>query len=468
MRNNKKWLITSLILIIACVAGAGGYYVLANRQDEIDMDVDLYGLEWVSAIPFGSSILQEPILLVDGTSMINLTREQQADFIASRLDELKLREVSATHEDQELRTTLGSLGVRLEKELDDILIEIENLKAELGQKQANVTSTRLRLPFTLTYKLAFTHGEAEVAQWVQVIANEVSTPVLEPTISRSGDGFDLIPGRTGLAVLTDKLSQDLANELRDLTRSVFSVEVFTERTEPTRDQSLLESVDTMIATASTHFPTGDVPRSHNVNQSVARINGTLLMPGDTFSFARKIFPVNAAHGWRYATVFVNNRHEQGMGGGICQTSSTLYWAQLRTGIFPRARTAHQLPVGYVPGGLDATYWDPYGFDEFGNPMGGIDYQFVNTLDYPLYIHAFTSGGTLTVEMWSNANALHGLTFEPRSTRVYSSARATSYDVYLRTYRNGNFVSEQFVDRSTYGVRRPDNDDNDDYDDNGED
>ena len=159
------------------------------------------------------------------------------------------------------------------------------------------------------------------------------------------------------------------------------------------------------------------------------------MPGDEFSYTDKVSPVIYSNGYVDATIFVNAQPVNGVGGGICQVSSTLYNTVLLAGIMPTERRNHSLQVGYVPVGLDATMAE-----------NAIHFKFVNTLDYPIYINAYTSGGTLTIEFWSNEDALDGVTYKPQVKQVGQN----KYQTYLLGYdTNGSLVYNEYIDTSTY-------------------
>ncbi len=131
----------------------------------------------------------------------------------------------------------------------------------------------------------------------------------------------------------------------------------------------------------------NVPRAINVELAAQRINGIVVQPGENFSFSATILPRTAANGYVEAPIYVSGKHGVGIGGGICQVSSTLYAAMVSAGLPATERHAHSLPVDYLPAGLDATI--------AGNYM---DLKFTNTFSQPLLIQAYAEGGTLTVTL----------------------------------------------------------------------
>ncbi len=139
-----------------------------------------------------------------------------------------------------------------------------------------------------------------------------------------------------------------------------------------------------LASYSSSFATSSSARASNVILTANRINGKILMPGDVFSYDTTIGKRTYANGYREAGVYIGNKVENGIGGGICQTSSTLYSAALYANLEIVSRTSHSLPVSYVPAGQDATIAEGY-----------IDLKIKNNTDYPVKISAIVEGRKLT-------------------------------------------------------------------------
>ena len=137
---------------------------------------------------------------------------------------------------------------------------------------------------------------------------------------------------------------------------------------------------------TTHFAAGG-NRGQNVANAARRINGKILLSGETFSFNETVGRRSAANGFKPAPEYLNGETVTGIGGGTCQVSTTLYSAVLYADLQVITRRNHSMSVGYVPLGQDATVSD-----------GGIDFKFHNDTDYPVKIEAGTSGGNLTVKI----------------------------------------------------------------------
>ena len=137
-----------------------------------------------------------------------------------------------------------------------------------------------------------------------------------------------------------------------------------------------------LGSYSTHFALGD--RGSNIALATSHINGTLLAPGQIFSYNKVVGPRIESAGFRDAPVIVKGELVPGVGGGICQVSSTLYNAVLLSDLKIVSRSHHAFPVHYLPAGRDATVVD-----------GAIDFQFQNNTPTPIYIAASSGGGHLS-------------------------------------------------------------------------
>lgn len=163
-----------------------------------------------------------------------------------------------------------------------------------------------------------------------------------------------------------------------------------------------------LGSYSSNFATSTAARAQNVILTAERINGKILMPGDVFSYDQTIGKRTIANGYREAGVYIGNKVESGIGGGICQTSSTLYSAALYSNLEIVSRTSHSLPVSYVPLGQDATIAEGY-----------IDLKLKNNTPYPIKIQATVTGRTVTCSFLGVKNPDISVELVHTTTATYS-------------------------------------------------
>ncbi|WP_035323845.1 VanW family protein [Peribacillus kribbensis] len=145
----------------------------------------------------------------------------------------------------------------------------------------------------------------------------------------------------------------------------------------------------VVAAYTTHFSSSVAGRTRNVELSAQAINNVIIGRQDYFSFNTTVGPSDQAHGYQPAKEAVDGKLVDGIGGGICQTSSTLYNAIDQLKVSYVEKHHHSLTVGYVPKGRDATV-----------SYGGLDFRFQNTTGAPLLLKAYVNKarGELTVEV----------------------------------------------------------------------
>ena len=145
----------------------------------------------------------------------------------------------------------------------------------------------------------------------------------------------------------------------------------------------------MLGYQTTVFASSGENRINNIKLAVSKINGVVLMPGETFSYNETLGQRTKEAGFLEAGAYSSGQVVQEIGGGICQVSSTLYCATLFANLETVSRTAHYFRVDYLPIAYDATVSWP-------NP----DFKFRNNRDYPIKIVAYTTNDSdLTVEIW---------------------------------------------------------------------
>lgn len=163
-----------------------------------------------------------------------------------------------------------------------------------------------------------------------------------------------------------------------------------------------QHIDRKIGEFSTPLASNSEGRLHNVLSAASALSERILAPGETFDYGEIIEEAEQQSGFREAPVIVNGQLVTGLGGGICQVSSTLYNVVLRSGLEIVERKNHSLPVSYVPLGQDATFADGY-----------INFKFRNSTGSHLLIKAFVQNDQLTVKLFGQTP--QAVTYEIEST-----------------------------------------------------
>ncbi|NIK79525.1 vancomycin resistance protein YoaR [Paenibacillus castaneae] len=160
---------------------------------------------------------------------------------------------------------------------------------------------------------------------------------------------------------------------------------------PKVDSELMSSLQgKRIGQYTTYFNSNNKNRSYNISLSAKAINNYVVFPGETFSFNGVVGKRTKEKGYLRAPVIVRGEVSEDIGGGICQTSSTLFNAIDRAGLQIIQRYSHSKNVPYVPPGRDATV-----------SWYGPDFVFQNKYNQPILIRAFAGGGQMSIVIYSS-------------------------------------------------------------------
>ncbi|WP_434749216.1 VanW family protein [Paenibacillus amylolyticus] len=240
----------------------------------------------------------------------------------------------------------------------------------------------------------------------RITANDQVQYIPEKSVRR-------IDWKTLSALVQNKLHRDLI-EVNDGVKPDpirILLPLYTLKPEVTIDSLKQEGIERKIVQFSTGLGNSSQGRVHNVSAAAQAIHGMILLPGGVFDYEKVIRKAEKDYGFREAPVIVNGRLTPGIGGGICQVSSTVYNAALLTGLDIVERRNHSMPVKYLPKGLDATF-----------ASGAINFRFRNSTEKSLLIHAKVQGGRMVVKFFGTfpenvSYALESHTIETLSVPV---------------------------------------------------
>lgn len=149
-----------------------------------------------------------------------------------------------------------------------------------------------------------------------------------------------------------------------------------------------EAFPDLLATCTTSYKAGNVDRTTNLKLAAGKINGVVLLPNEEFSYNKVVGERTISAGYKMAATYSGGKVVDGLGGGICQISSTLYDAVVFANLNVTTRRNHQFVTSYLPAGKDATVvW------------GSQDFKFVNSRKYPVRVVATVEGGNATIQIW---------------------------------------------------------------------
>jgi len=222
----------------------------------------------------------------------------------------------------------------------------------------------------------------------------------------------------------------------------------------------LAGITDVVSSFTTRFPKKQYSRNSNIKLASSKLDGVILLPGETLSFNGMVGPRTIQRGFKLAGVYKNGRHDTGIGGGICQVSTTLYNACIFGNIKIVRRSNHSMPVAYVPLGRDATV-------DYGN----LDLVIQNNYPNPIAISSAYATGSLTFRVLGKKDSSLSVKLEQENgkswnvgTRIVQDPKLPvgarevvekgswghSLTTYRLIYRNGVMVEKQLLNRSYYG------------------
>lgn len=346
---------------------------------------------------------------------------------------------SYTVEGNELKIQNGKAGILIDRstltsQIVHVLNNLENATQKIEIPTISVASD----PIDLDAIYQEVHKEAVDAYYTK-------------------DPFAVYPSSTGLDF---SVSLDEAKAMLTEQKEEYVIPLKVVYPKVTTNDLGSEAFPDLLATYSTTFSTKNTNRSTNIRLATQKINGVVLMPGETFSYNQVVGKRTTANGFKVAAVYSNGEVSEGVGGGICQVSSTLYNAVLLSNLEVTERRNHTFHTGYVPAGQDATV-----------SWGAPNFKFKNNRNYPIRIVATVSGGKITTKIYGLKQA-DDYTVKISSSIVGSIPYKTTYKTdsslgagntkviqkgsnglksvtYKILYQNGKEVSREVISRDTY-------------------
>ncbi len=221
-----------------------------------------------------------------------------------------------------------------------------------------------------------------------------------------------------------------------------------------------EAFPYLISTYTTRYDASNVNRSQNLAIATGKINGTVLMPGEEFSFNQVVGKRTIEEGYKDAKIYQDGKVVDGLAGGICQISSTLYNAVIKANLEIVERRNHSFTTSYVKAGRDATV-----------VYGVIDFKFKNTRTYPIKIEGSVCSGVAEFNIYGikeeveysvdlapvvTASIPYATQYIPDPTLapgqqiiVQAGGNGCKVTTYKETKLDGKFVSKEIISTDTY-------------------
>ena len=297
--------------------------------------------------------------------------------------------------DRQLIITAAEAGERLVIGFDELAPGydftggvIQALNYGVDQNQAELRARLRETPARITYTPVYSYDDSILEPKVKEFLHALERQPQNASSERRDGAFHITEGVVGL-IADIPATMALARELV-ASNTGGEVEAVFRELLPAITAESLRNAQSLLGTFTTRV-TGSLQLYRNVNviNAANNINDTVVAPGEVFSTNYHFGPMTIANGYRYAPIIVQGEFVPGIGGGVCQVSSTLYMAALFAELEILERRNHSLRVTYIDWAMDATLSGDW-----------IDLRFRNNTDHPIYVESFvTAEGDVVVNIY---------------------------------------------------------------------
>ena len=336
-------------------------------------------------------------VFVDDIEIGEKTKDEATELVNKYLEELLEKKIIVKANDKEATTNFKSLGSKFTEtnyveqalnigKIGNVVRRYKDIKDVENDKKI--------------YKVELQLNDKKLSEFVNNKATkcniEPKEPIMVPKSSRISSGdissqFTYKEGTSGSSINPKEVKADIESKVKDWDKNDIEIEAKTSEEQPKHKIDELKNCNAKLATFTTRFYSSSSSRCNNIANAASKINGKVLYVGDVFSMLNTVTPFTKANGYYEAGSYSQGKVVDSIGGGVCQVSSTLYNAVLRAELEVVRRNNHSMIVSYVDKSADAMI----------SEGAGQDFKFKNNSDAPVYIEGYTSGKTITFNIYGH-------------------------------------------------------------------
>lgn len=396
-----------------------------------------------------------PNINIENISVENLTKKEAYLLLNNKISKTTLNKNILVHineENYEINCKSLNLNFNIAQAVNDAF--------SIGRHENLFKKYQMiKNPNIYTIHLTFAYDTEILNSKLNSIAKNINIKEKNASIIKNNNGqFQITKETIGYYLDQNYIAKQIPNLIKNSynknSKNIL-LEAKIDKVIPRITSEILSTINSRLSSHITDFSRSSYGRKTNITIATETVNSTVVMPGKIFSFNEIVGQTTEIKGYKKAKVIKNNKIIDDLGGGICQVSTTLFNAALKSNLSIIERSHHTLPSTYVPLGLDAAISSNY-----------LDFKFKNTLDYPIYIEGYCKGGKVVFNIYSN-NSLNKNSYSVE-TEVYEIVdNKTNYiddsslspgierieiigtkgykvKVYLTTYENGKKTSKKLL------------------------
>lgn len=392
---------------------------------------------------------------VEGISVSNLNKDQAQDLVKTETDK-KIKEhiISFVNDETEYKYSLHDFGYTL-----DLNTAIDNAY-EVGRSKSGVKNF-----FQIILSPIFTKNIEASGDINRDSLNKVLFDLNEKTYIKPVDAkLEVNPDGT-VTIAKERIGQYLDNE--EFTKLIEEDFINKEKialpiykTEPNIKSDFYAGIDKLYTEFETNYSSSPKGRKENIRIASSKFNNLKIKPGEEISFNNVVGDITSDNGFKTATVIVGGKSDTGIGGGVCQVSTTLYNSLVMSDLEITERHNHSRPIGYVDLGTDAAVVSDYK-----------DLKFKNNTNNPILIKSEANGDTLSFSVFGNSKDRdYTVKMVPQLVDVVSpetitrysdniadgeevvkesGAKGYSYITYKEKIKDGKVISKEKLSNSYY-------------------
>lgn len=394
-------------------------------------------------------------IYVKNIDLSNLTKDEAKNKINTVLEGNK--EIKLKFNEENYKINLKELDINYN--VNEVVEQAYNIDRNNTLINDIKTKLNLDLGHKQVLKLNYQYNDEKLNTHIEDISNKLYISPINATIKIENGLINTTEETCGRTVDKIKLKNEIIYKIKNIYEGTLEIPI--QNIEAKYNIKQLSQINTVLGTYETYFNPKIANRVNNIRIAADATKNILIDNGEEFSFNSILLSSNLVKDMKEAPVIVNGKVEKGLGGGICQVSSTIYNAALYSGMDISDIKNHSIPSAYTSKGRDATV-----------SLGDVDFKFINKFNTPILIYNEVFDNRIVSTIYGNKEdkkeieiitetieTLPNKVVEKNSGKFYKGERIVEQDGRIgykvntfRVYKSEKDIRKEFVYESFYPPR----------------
>ncbi|MBQ9511656.1 MAG: VanW family protein [Lachnospiraceae bacterium] len=410
----KFWLVICMLFALtAQTVSAAEIFERIEEEDAVQGDIleEIPAAEeeaidaHVQAVTMLEDVKILPGVTIGKVDVSGLSAQEAQAAVNAQMAALKARTLTLKGETEaQKEISLGELGLMWENE--EVLTQALSL-GHAGNPVKRYKDKKDHDHAPVAYELALLFDDTTLRNVLTTQCDALAQEAIDYELHREDGAFQITEGQSGFSINVNASIQTLQDFLAEgASDDVTILSIAVEEEKPKGSYEELSRVKDVLGTFSTNYRTSSNARSANIANGCRLTQGVTIYPGEEYSVLDHMQPFTEANGYYLAGSYLNGQVVDSLGGGICQVSTTLYNAVLRSELEVTERHNHSMIVSYVQPSMDAAIAE----------SSEKDFKFVNNTAHPIYIDGYTEGKNITFTIYGveERAGSHKVRYEPET------------------------------------------------------